>query len=118
MSGFDIWVGNSDNPKNSIHDSGGLFLDTSTVPSSIFNNFSGEVCSFDCPVYLRRKRGEFLCLSLSVKGKNGVISDSAEKRVKTRSRGSRAVNTTKHLWAGAVAAMVSRSILFCSVFSF
>ncbi|KAL8476007.1 hypothetical protein ACS0TY_028607 [Phlomoides rotata] len=116
MPVFDIWVGDShgslpDNPKNSIYDSGGLFLDTSTIPSSIFNNFSGEVCSFYCPVYSRRKRGEFLCLSLSVKEKNGVISDLAGKKVKIRSSGNRAVNTTKHLWAGAVAAMVSRTCL-------
>lgn len=123
MSASDIWVENSqgslpDNPRNSIFYSGGLFLDTSTIPSSIVNNFSGDVCSFDYPVYSRRNRGEFLCLSLSVKGGNGVISHSAEKRVKIRSSGSRAVNTTKHLWAGAVAAMVSRSILFCSLFIF
>lgn len=148
MSGFDIWVGDShrllpDNPKNPIFCSGGLFLDTSTVPSSIINNFSDEVCCYNCPVYSSRKRAEFLCLSLSIKGKDGVISNSAEsvaeggsseskeavgdtfaavvkpeKRVKVRLRGRGAVNTTKHLWSGAVAAMVSRSIpfVFCVLF--
>lgn len=83
-----------------------------------------------------RRRGEFLCLSLSVKGKGGAISSSSaessaesgggregkeavgaataaaaklENRVKGRLKGRAAMNTTKHLCAGAVAAMVSRS---------
>ncbi|KAL0366405.1 UNVERIFIED_CONTAM: putative mitochondrial adenine nucleotide transporter BTL3 [Sesamum radiatum] len=136
MSGFGVRLENSrrvlpDNPQNSNFCFGGLFLDASTVPSSIINTISGEVCGHGRPVCWRRKRGGFLCLSLSVKGKDGVINNSTEcvggsggneskeavagaavkagKRVKVRLRGRGAVNTTKHLWAGAVAAMVSRT---------
>ncbi|KAI3460031.1 hypothetical protein Pfo_016694 [Paulownia fortunei] len=124
MSGFEIRVENSnralpDNPKNLIFSSGGLFLDTSTIPSSIINTISGEVRCYSCPVYSRRERGEFLCLSLSLKGKDGVISNSTEcvvasggsesKQAAAPVKGPGAVNTTKHLWAGAVAAMVSRT---------
>ncbi|KAK6130661.1 hypothetical protein DH2020_035636 [Rehmannia glutinosa] len=117
MSGFDNRV------ENSIFYSGGLFLDTSTIPSSIISAISDEVRFSSFPVYSKRKGSGFLCLSLSIKGKDGVINNSAEcvvgsggnetakagKRVKVRLRGRGAVNTTKHLWAGAVAAMVSRT---------
>lgn len=92
-----------------------------------------------------RKRGEFLCLSLSVKGKGGAISSSSaessaesgggregkeavgaaaaklENGVRGRLKGRGAMNTTKHLCAGAVAAMVSRSgplTLSCITFVF
>ena len=34
------------------------------------------------------------------------------KREKVGVRSGRAMNTTKHLWAGAIAAMVSRSVFF------
>ncbi|KAG0471657.1 hypothetical protein HPP92_016203 [Vanilla planifolia] len=76
----------------------------------------------------------FLSLSLSVKGEEGLIRESAEflekngeksseeerkedgivhLKVKARVTGSRAsaINTTKHLWAGAFAAMVSRTFV-------
>ncbi|KAL7085532.1 hypothetical protein ACP275_14G286500 [Erythranthe tilingii] len=137
MSGFEIRVENS-HPvlpsKNSIFYSGGLFLDASSIPSSVINTVCGEVRCYSCPAYSRRKRGDFLCLSLSVKGKDEAISNSnecaaasgasegkeafgaavkSERRVKIRlrGRGSGAMNTTKHLWAGAAAAMVSRTCL-------
>ncbi|XP_057783680.1 probable mitochondrial adenine nucleotide transporter BTL3 isoform X2 [Salvia miltiorrhiza] len=109
---------------------GGIFLDSSAIPSSIINKIVGEVSCYSRPVQSRRKRGEFLCLSLSVKGKDRAISNSAEsagsserneavgravtkpeKGVKIRLRGQGAMNTTKHLCAGAVAAMVSRTCL-------
>ncbi|GFP96873.1 probable mitochondrial adenine nucleotide transporter btl3 [Phtheirospermum japonicum] len=128
MSGFDIRAEDShmalpDNPRSSVFYSGGLFLDTSTIPSSIVNTFSGEVRFNSYPVCPRRKRSDFLCLSLSTKGKDAVINNSSEcaaasgeigtlkagKRLEVRLRGGGAVNTTKHLWAGAVAAMVSRT---------
>ncbi|KAG9143112.1 hypothetical protein Leryth_006350 [Lithospermum erythrorhizon] len=83
------------------------------------------------------KGGSFMCMSLVVKNKNGVNCDSndcvmqngskgiekavvgtSEKGVATKKEGGRmgarrhrALNTTKHLWAGAVAAMVSRTFL-------
>lgn len=69
--------------------------------------------------------GVFLSVSLSVKGNDGYALDSAkvlgnrngekvegiEVEEKEKGKGSGAFNTTKHLWAGAVAAMVSRTVL-------
>lgn len=128
-----------ENSNNSILCSGGLFLVDNNIPSSIINDFfidnyvpvkhSTELHSRSSSVV----GFEFLCLSLSIKGKDGVIRNSSESleqksikearavvgggstavkagkvsKVSLRSRG--AVNTTKHLWAGAVAAMVSRT---------
>lgn len=44
---------------------------------------------------------------------DGAVKETEKKRDAKfgRRRGGGAVNTTKHLWAGAVAAMVSRSVL-------
>lgn len=124
-----------DNRNNPIFCSGGLFLDSSTIPSSIINEFCGGVVCYSRPLQSRRKRGEFLCLSLSVKGKGGAISSSsaessaesgegregkeavgaaaaaAAKLENGRLKGRGAMNTTKHLCAGAMAAMVSRTCL-------
>lgn len=81
-----------------------------------------------------RKGGVFLSVSLSIKGgeedgdegnvgesieslgqdgveKNVELVEEKEVEVK-RSGTSAALNTTKHLWAGVVAAMVSRSFFF------
>lgn len=88
------------------------------------------------------KAGLFLSVSLSIKGSEeeaGYVKESREssgengeeknleeenalvfakqekkKKVELRS-GSAALNTTKHLWAGAVAAMVSRCLLLIFV---
>ncbi|KAK4483950.1 hypothetical protein RD792_011160 [Penstemon davidsonii] len=93
---------------------GGIFLNTGTIPSSIINTVSADIQSCNFPAYSRKNRSEFLCLSLSIKdNKNGGTTEGTEaahvKRLKVRLRGRGAVkNTTKHLWAGAVAAMVSR----------
>ncbi|KAL2468029.1 putative mitochondrial adenine nucleotide transporter BTL3 [Forsythia ovata] len=132
-----------ENSNNSIVCSGGLFLVDNKIPSSIINaifsdkyvpgNHSTELHSSKRPVV----GFEFLCLSLSIKGKDGVIRKSSESlvqngdkksseetravvgggsavvkagiRSKVSLRGRGAMNTTKHLWAGAVAAMVSRT---------
>ncbi|XP_047957653.1 probable mitochondrial adenine nucleotide transporter BTL3 isoform X1 [Salvia hispanica] len=118
----------NDYTHTSFFSSGGLFLDSSAIPSSIVNRIVGEVSCNSRPVQSRRKRGEFLCLSLSFKGKDGAVINSAEssecneavgsaatkpeKGVNRRLRGrGAAMNTTKHLCAGAVAAMVSRTCL-------
>lgn len=37
-----------------------------------------------------------------------LVEEGKEEKVRLRGRG--AMNTTKHLWAGAIAAMVSRSV--------
>ncbi|XP_051118271.1 probable mitochondrial adenine nucleotide transporter BTL3 isoform X1 [Andrographis paniculata] len=105
--------------------SGGLFLDATTIPSSIVSKVSGDVRNYGCELSSSRNRGDFMCLSLSIRGKGGVISNSSQcarseskavdggggvklgKAVKLSGKG--AVNTTKHLWSGAVAAMVSRT---------
>ncbi|GAB2278590.1 hypothetical protein Dimus_013268 [Dionaea muscipula] len=83
-------------------------------------------------VDIRRRGFEFSSVSLSVDGSDGYVGDSrqvlrengdkdAEKkvvfgRVRGRKnegtvRRSGAINTTKHLWAGAVSAMVSRTVV-------
>ncbi|GER55664.1 mitochondrial substrate carrier family protein [Striga asiatica] len=131
MSGFDIRSENSQmgltgRLKNPVFCSGGLFLDSSTIPSSIVSTTSGEGGFSGCSVRARRKRWEFLCLSLSIKGKDGAANNNSSERtaasgetemvkvgngMRVRLRGRGAVNTTKHLWAGAVAAMVSRTCL-------
>lgn len=128
-----------ENPDSTILFTGGLFLDPLT-PSSITTTNFLKISSIDdsielhSPPICRRRRpiranfgGKFLCLSLSVKKSSGVIGNSnecllsngdesskveepSEKRhVGLRGRG--AVNTSKHLWAGAVAAMVSRTVV-------
>ncbi|XP_031274985.1 probable mitochondrial adenine nucleotide transporter BTL3 isoform X2 [Pistacia vera] len=42
---------------------------------------------------------------------NNVVIEANEKKRKVRVRGGRAMNTTKHFWAGAIAAMVSRTFV-------
>ncbi|ERN14617.1 probable mitochondrial adenine nucleotide transporter BTL3 [Amborella trichopoda] len=142
--------------------SGGLFLDP-TVPASLVSSFSDRcsssvsfgssrngkplVCLGFSGVFRERNEshrgiwGElgygFLSVSLSIKGNDGFVRDSAKfltqnaedglegvtekkeefseikelRKEKIGLRGSGAVNTTKHLWAGAVAAMVSRTFV-------
>lgn len=41
-----------------------------------------------------------------------VVVEEGEKQDEVRVGGTSAMNTTKHLWAGALAAMVSRSVFF------
>lgn len=103
--------------------SGGLFLDTS-APTNLARLISGDESS---AVVLRsklrmslsrrvavmcmngrnrRNRGrnvvKFMSLSVSVKNEESDRGSSSKSNV---------VNTTKHLWAGAVAAMVSRTVV-------
>ncbi|XP_073126963.1 probable mitochondrial adenine nucleotide transporter BTL2 [Henckelia pumila] len=91
--------------------SGGLFIDDSTIPSSIYTGFSGNIPCLGRGKWQTRKCDEFLCLSLSVNRKDGVVSIVPGENTQLRLRGRGAVNTTKHLWAGAVAAMVSRTFV-------
>ncbi|KAK8642785.1 hypothetical protein V6N13_012117 [Hibiscus sabdariffa] len=114
---------------------GGLFIDP-FFPSSLidfvspFKDFSASRKT-TCATR-RQKRGAvavkdvfFLSVSLSndglvsehkefqlqnevKKSNNGVVAE-AKRNVRVRRRG--AVNTTKHLWAGAIAAMVSRTFV-------
>ncbi|CAN4092484.1 unnamed protein product [Withania somnifera] len=129
-----------ENPDRTILFTGGLFLDP-LIPTSITTSNFLKISSIDDSIELhsspicRRRRpiranfgGKFLCLSLSVKKSNGVVgnlnecllsngdesSKVEEEPSEKRNIGLRrrdAVNTSKHLWAGAVAAMVSRTVV-------
>lgn len=80
----------------------------------------------------RRRCDEFLSVSLSIKGNDGFVTETTEvlgqnnencseemvamefkeiKETKVSVRRGGPMNTTKHLWAGAVAAMVSRTFV-------
>lgn len=114
---------------------GGLFLDH-VVPASFVSSVSSRQRASFREVSLVRVRG-FLSVSLSVKGDEGYVRESVgflvkngekstegelkeeeeavlvvkEKKAKVRGTGAGAINTSKHLWAGAVAAMVSRTFV-------
>lgn len=115
------------------------FLKISSIDDS--SELHSPISRRSRPIFRREKKsvradfgGKFLCLSLSVKKSTGVVGNSSEclwsngdeslkveetsdgngdarkRNIGLRGRG--AVNTSKHLWAGAVAAMVSRLVLF------
>lgn len=100
--------------------SGGIFLDTS-APTNLTRFISnGESSAVGFGSKLRRslsRRVAVICMdgrNWRKRGGNAVkfMSLTASIKDKESDRGSssksNAVNTTKHLWAGAVAAMVSR----------
>ncbi|PSS30197.1 Mitochondrial adenine nucleotide transporter like [Actinidia chinensis var. chinensis] len=114
---------------------GGLFLE-SAAPSSIVSFVAAKSTptSLSCRWRARRRRiGGFLSVSLTIKGGGGggggydresreVLGQNGERSCEDetmafeearngRERGGGALNTTKHLWAGAVAAMVSRTFV-------
>ncbi|GFY80272.1 mitochondrial substrate carrier family protein [Actinidia rufa] len=119
---------------------GGLFLE-STVPCSFVSFVSTKCSSTSLSCSRRRIGGEKLCaggflsVSLSIKGStsregfgqesSGVLGQSGERRSEEEvvtfeevkkeevrfGGGGGALNITKHLWAGAVAAMVSRTFV-------
>ncbi|CAI9284580.1 unnamed protein product [Lactuca saligna] len=118
---------------------GGLFLETGNVPSSIASFISlqntSSVAPISCSLSRRRSRRRqgrvgFLSVTLSVKdggsgegfsGESSLVLggevedeqkglEEEEVKVKVQKQGG-ALNTTKHLWAGAIAAMVSRTFV-------
>ncbi|XP_050377116.1 probable mitochondrial adenine nucleotide transporter BTL3 [Argentina anserina] len=117
---------------------GGLFLEP-TIPNSVLNSVSfrrtsnAAVSGSGHGTRLRLRSGAFLSVSFRGDGvvreakagclvQNGDEEAAAvavavavvvgeEKREKVVVRGGRAMNTTKHLWAGAIAAMVSRTFV-------
>ncbi|MFS7947303.1 putative mitochondrial carrier protein [Helianthus anomalus] len=125
---------------NAYSSPGGLFLDNNVLPHYIINAVvSPENCSTRRShggggVFPRKRLGfggGFLSVSLSVKGSDegvgknstkqfvaaavgggsgGVVVEEKKVSLKVR-RKPAAMNTTKHLWAGAVAAMVSRTFV-------
>ncbi|KAF8089290.1 hypothetical protein N665_0510s0005 [Sinapis alba] len=108
---------------------GGLFLDES-LPSSSVSFVSSKSCSISSCRFVRKSstlkfrrrsgnRGPlFLSVSLSIKESNGEEEEEGGyngqhgyKSPQLKESGSGALNTTKHLWAGAFAAMVSRTCI-------
>jgi len=118
---------------NSVSDfgsfTGGLFLDPK-IPDSFLRSVSFKIhAAASSESNPRRQRrsfpaGCFLSVSLPTaklvtepKLTNGehvphqdTTSNGVVQQRKIKARGGNAVNTTKHLWAGAIAAMVSRYI--------
>lgn len=120
---------------------GGLFLDSVLPASFLTLAPSPKMISLHgaslVPGLFRAERGverEFLSVSLSVKGSGGLVRDSVgfmeknpgekkeredegefvaveENKVRVRKAGAGAINTSKHLLAGAFAAMVSRTFV-------
>ncbi|KAI7731226.1 hypothetical protein M8C21_014803 [Ambrosia artemisiifolia] len=117
MKGLEKWftdsLGSAPDPSTSFLN-GGLFLESSsssggTLPWSFLSlhsngnsNSNNSVC---CSLKSRPAGVGFLCVTLSVKDKEFA----AEEELLEKQGG--AFNTTKHLWAGAVAAMVSRTFV-------
>ncbi|XP_009150574.1 probable mitochondrial adenine nucleotide transporter BTL3 [Brassica rapa] len=139
MRGLDRWIADairsesSDlNRQNQIL--GGLFLDES-LPSSSVSFVSSKSCSLSScrfvrkssALKLRRRNGNrrgggplFSSVSLSINESNGQEDEEGGegyngqhvyKSPPLKENGSGALNTTKHLWAGAFAAMVSRTCI-------
>ncbi|KVI04025.1 Mitochondrial carrier domain-containing protein [Cynara cardunculus var. scolymus] len=143
MKGLELWMrdliaSSGSQPERSVASTdfvtGGLFLESASVPSSIASFVSlhttGSIVSISCSSRRRRTRrrrggGGFLSVTLSIKdgsvGESSVIlggeneNENGEKHleeeeIKVQKQGG-AFNTTKHLWAGAIAAMVSRTFV-------
>ncbi|MCE2055691.1 hypothetical protein HAX54_043194 [Datura stramonium] len=119
---------------------GGLFLEDS-APSSFVSLIGNQsLCSSEGVLYSRKNRrrgigfevhgtsGRFLSVTVSINGggNEGFQEDSGETAAESEmpvgrqvekeeekkvSGGGAALNTTKHLWAGAVAAAVSRTFV-------
>ncbi|XP_021757981.1 probable mitochondrial adenine nucleotide transporter BTL3 [Chenopodium quinoa] len=115
---------------------GGLFLDPTIPPSflncisspSSINNTISKSCSRNSGVSIKGKR----VVSVSFKGvfssislkdcSNGFVNGGEEdlgiknvvlekEKVVSSGRGAAAMNSSKHFWAGAVAAMVARTVV-------
>lgn len=122
--------------------SSSVSISKSSSPSSSFSCFSDSVpCRKGVVLgFIGRGKGiggGFLSVSLSIKGNDGLVGDQdgflgrngeavekekgseevfdgkVEEEGRLRGAGAGAMNTSKHLWSGAVAAMVSR-FDFCS----
>lgn len=94
-------------PEPSLHFvKGGLFLEESAgVRSSSFVSVHYTTSSSCCSLRLRRPaRVGFLSVTLD----QGGLDESEHNHLLSEVKQGGAFNTTKHLWAGAVAAMVSR----------
>lgn len=115
-------------------------LSISNSSSSSVSVRCGKAVVLGCIGRRKGLGGGFLSVSLSIKGDDGLVRDpdgflrqngdnrdkdkekgseeevfggKEEEKGKLRGAGAGAMNTTKHLWSGAVAAMISR-FDFCS----
>ncbi|KAJ4884694.1 putative mitochondrial adenine nucleotide transporter BTL2 [Raphanus sativus] len=92
---------------------GGLFLEPPDLSSSFFHSISSKCLYSDStnPLHFTRNQTRLrsdknlLFLSLSLSKDEKTVSNGARRRI------SGTMNTRKHLWAGAVAAMVSKTFL-------
>ncbi|KAF6140603.1 hypothetical protein GIB67_013896 [Kingdonia uniflora] len=131
MLGIESWFRDSISNDDAFELPGGLFLESS-VPVSFVKVISskssgGYVGVSRARGCLSKPGGKFLSISLSNKGsesegyfqeesggvvvENGKSSKEVEKKKGKLQGAVGAMNTTKHLWAGAVAAMVSRTFV-------
>ncbi|KAF5810270.1 putative mitochondrial carrier protein [Helianthus annuus] len=104
MKSLEKWIRDSTGSESTGFLNGGLFLESNSFSFvSLHNTKRNKGSSVSCSL---RPRVGFLCVTLSVKDKGfvGEEEDLLEKQ-------GGALNTTKHLWAGAVAAMVSRTFV-------
>ncbi|KFK42206.1 hypothetical protein AALP_AA2G225200 [Arabis alpina] len=115
----------SDLSNEAFFNTGGLFLEPPCVSSSFFNSISSKcVCSDSEPMHFtsywrKQTRKDLMFLSVSLSKdrecKDALTESSKEIRGKRRVFGgvrrTGTMNTRKHLWAGAVAAMVSKTFL-------
>ncbi|XP_027364865.1 probable mitochondrial adenine nucleotide transporter BTL3 [Abrus precatorius] len=109
---------------------GGLFLHADIVPSSFISLIPSSSLNprkVSCFCWSPRRKvgcveervctiggGVLLSLSLSINGTGAdhrYSRESAEEKENVGVSGSGAINMTKHLWSGAVAAMVSRTFV-------
>lgn len=132
MKGLELWI--KDSVTGSQHPSldfvkagGGLFLEESVVTCvSIASSFvslqNNRPIGLSCSLRRRGRRGVgFLSLSVKDESQGFILGNEdkekeeenvvvkVEQKHKQQQKG--AFNTTKHLWAGAVAAMVSRTFV-------
>ncbi|KAG2324426.1 hypothetical protein Bca4012_038940 [Brassica carinata] len=107
----------SDLSNESFFITGGLFLEAPDLSSSFFHSISSKCLYSDSkkPLHFTgywrnqtrlRLDKNLLFLSLSLSKEERAVSNGV-----TRRRRSGTMNTRKHLWAGAVAAMVSKTFL-------
>lgn len=132
MKGLELWI--KDSVTGSQHPSldfvkagGGLFLEESevtcvSIASSFVSLQNNRPIGLSCSLRRRGRRGVgFLSLSVKDESQGFILGNEdkekeeenvvvkVEQKHKQQQKG--AFNTTKHLWAGAVAAMVSRTFV-------
>ncbi|XP_059308104.1 probable mitochondrial adenine nucleotide transporter BTL3 [Lycium ferocissimum] len=92
-----------------------LATTTSLVSLISMENSSSSWRSRGMGINVRRDKGRFMSVALSdnneMNGEAAVVESEVGVCEEAVEKGGGALNTTKHLWAGAVAAMVSRTFV-------